>query len=265
MYKPAFEKVNVGGIQTACLGREALARLIGDVCEKYALAEPEHREPFVIFSNNGHAISIYNSDKEAREQMDKADLVHADGQSVVSFSRWFNRNPVPERTATTDMIHDVPNFYSPKLKHFLLGGKETSVSKAAEILAKTYSNFDVVGHQHGYFTDAEEEAICAAINAASPDVLWVGLGKPKEQIFCIRNKHRLNVPVIISCGGCYNYITGEYPRAPMWMQNVGLEWFFRMANDPRKLFVRYLLTNPHAIYCVIKHGIGKRQVTADVQ
>ncbi|MGP9801294.1 WecB/TagA/CpsF family glycosyltransferase [Rheinheimera sp. NSM] len=257
MSKPVFDTVNVGGINTARLGRKELAQLVGDICAGYATKA--NAEPFVIFSNNGHAISIYNSDKQAREQMDQADLVHADGQSVVSFSRWFNKaNAVPERTATTDMIHDIPNFYPGKLKHFLLGGKDVSVTKAGEILAQTYANFDVVGHQHGYFSDDDETAICDAINAAKPDVLWVGLGKPKEQIFCIRNKHRLKVPVIISCGGCYNYITGEYPRAPMWMQNAGLEWLFRMANDPRKLFVRYLLTNPHAIYCVVKHGMARQ-------
>jgi N-acetylglucosaminyldiphosphoundecaprenol N-acetyl-beta-D-mannosaminyltransferase len=252
-----FNVVFVGGIKTACINRMDLAQLIGKIC--HDSVENSIREPFIIFSNNGHAISLYNSDKEAKEQIEQADLVHADGQSVASFSRWFNKTKVvPERTATTDMIHDIPNFYQPTLKHFLLGGKESSVSKAGEILAQTYVNFDVVGHQHGYFTDDDETAICDTINAAKPDVLWVGLGKPKEQIFCIRNKHRLKVPVIISCGGCYNYITGEYPRAPMWMQNSGLEWLFRMANDPRKLFVRYLLTNPHAIYCVVKHGLANR-------
>ncbi|GAA0670951.1 WecB/TagA/CpsF family glycosyltransferase [Rheinheimera tangshanensis] len=257
MFKPVFDTVNVGGIQTACVSREELALLVGNICS--ASVKDEKTVPFVIFSNNGHAISIYNSDKEAREQMNQADLVHADGQSVVSFSRWFGKGKaVPERTATTDMIHDIPNYYSGKLKHFLLGGKESSVSKAGEILAHTYNNFDVVGHQHGYFTDSDEDAICNAINKAKPDVLWVGLGKPKEQIFCIRNKDRLNVPVIISCGGCYNYITGEYPRAPIWMQNAGLEWLFRMASDPRKLFIRYLLTNPHAIFCVVKNGLAKR-------
>ncbi|WP_337878943.1 WecB/TagA/CpsF family glycosyltransferase [Rheinheimera sp.] len=254
MFRPEFDTVNVGGIKTACVGRAELANIVGSICASKSKAHSI--TPFIIFSNNGHAISIYNSDKEAREQMDQADLVHADGQSVVSFSRWFNKGtPVPERTATTDMIHDIPNYYSGTLKHFLLGGKESSVSKAAEILGKTYQNFEVVGYQNGYFSEAEEDEICDAINAAKPDVLWVGLGKPKEQIFCIKNKSKLNVPVIISCGGCYNYITGEYPRAPMWMQNAGLEWLFRMANDPKKLFVRYLLTNPHAIYSVVKHGL----------
>lgn len=252
-----FDVVSVGGIKTACINRVNLAQLIGKICKDNSSGIS--RQPFIIFSNNGHAISLYNSDKEVRKQIEQADLVHADGQSVVKFSRWFNKtNVVPERTATTDMIHDIPNFFQSSLKHFLLGGKESSVSKAGEILEQTYDNFDVVGHQHGYFTDDEELAICDAINTAKTDVLWVGLGKPKEQIFCIRNKHRLNVSVIISCGGCYNYITGEYSRAPMWMQNLGLEWLFRVINDPRKLFMRYLLTNPYSIYCVVKHGLAKR-------
>jgi exopolysaccharide biosynthesis WecB/TagA/CpsF family protein len=264
MFKPEFDTVNVGGIKTARIGRKELAVLIGNICQSFA-RDNLSQVPFVIFSNNGHAISLYNADKEAKTQMDQADLVHADGQSVVSFSRWFNKdNSIPERTATTDMIHDIPTFFAGNLKHFLLGGKESSVTKAGEILAETYSNFQVVGVQHGYFTETEETAICDAINAANPDILWVGLGKPKEQIFCIRNKHRLKVPVIISCGGCYNYITGEYPRAPQWMQNIGMEWLFRMANDPGKLFMRYLLTNPHAIYCVVKHGMTQSKVAENV-
>lgn len=254
MFKPVFDTVKVGGIETACVGRKELAQLVGNICS--ASIKNEDTVPFVIFSNNGHAISIYNSDKEARDQMDQADLIHADGQSVVTFSRCFNKGKaVPERTATTDMIHDIPNYYSGKLKHFLLGGKETTVSKACEILAETYNNFDVVGYRHGYFTDAEEEAICNYINSLAPDILWVGLGKPKEQIFVIRNKKRLKVPVIISCGGCYNYVTGEYSRAPVLMQNLGLEWLYRMVLEPRKLFIRYMLTNPHAIFCMLKNRL----------
>lgn len=251
MLKPEFETIKVGGISTAVIGRKALATLIGEICEA---SKKNKSTPFVIFSNNGHAISLYNSDKETKYLMDQADLVHADGQSIVTFSRWLNKEKsIPERTATTDMIHDIPNHYSPSLRHFLLGGKEVSVSKAREILEQRYENFKVVGHHNGYFTENDELRICEIINELKPDVLWVGLGKPKEQNFCIRNKHRLNVPVIISCGGCYNYITGEYPRAPAWMQSIGLEWLFRMINDPRKLFLRYLITNPHAIYSVIKH------------
>jgi N-acetylglucosaminyldiphosphoundecaprenol N-acetyl-beta-D-mannosaminyltransferase len=85
------------------------------------------------------------------------------------------------------------------------------------------------------------------------DILWVGLGKPKEQTFVIRNKLLIKVPVIITCGGCYNFVTGDYKRAPLLFQKLGLEWLHRAVTEPRKLLWRYLTTNPHAIYCAIKY------------
>ena len=258
-----FEVTNVGGIQTATMGRVSLANYIGNTCENWAINHNEN-VPFIIFSNNGHAISIYNTDPEAKKQMDKADLIHADGQSVVSLSRLFSDKPIEERTATTDMIHDLPQYYDKRLRHFLLGGKKETVSKSAIIMQEKYNNFEVVGEHDGYFSLDDEDRICKLINESKPDVLWVGLGKPKEQLFCIRNKNKLKVPVIISCGGCYNFITGEYPRAPSWMQKIGFEWLFRMLHSPKKLFLRYLLTNPHAIYCVLKHGLFKKKAVHNV-
>lgn len=238
---------NIGGIKTSTLGRVELANLIGEICYTW----DERKKPFVIFSNNGHAISIYNSNKEAKEQMDQADLIHADGQSVVFFSKFFSDLKIKERTATTDMIHDIPNYYKKPLKHFLLGGKESIVNKTGIILSEKYDNFFVCGSRNGYFNEIDELNICEEINASKADVLWVGLGKPKEQLFCIRNKDKLTVPVIISCGGCYNFVTGDYKRAPVSLQKYGLEWLHRLALEPKKLFFRYLITNPHAVYSVI--------------
>ena len=245
---------SVGGIETACISRKDLAVLIGSRCEQYKGTD-QKLEPILVFDNNGHAISIANHDPSAMKLLEQADLIHADGQSVVSFSKWTKGPTIPERTATTDMIHDLPNFLEGEIRHYLLGGNENVVGAAAEIMSEKYANFTVAGHHHGYFSEDDEEALIAEINQAKPDVLWVGLGKPKEQEFCIRNRSQLNVPVIITCGGCYNYITGDYPRAPMWMQNAGLEWLHRAATKPQKLLIRYLTTNPHAIYCVIANEL----------
>lgn len=244
-----FKTTNIGGIPTACVGRRELAQLLATRCVAYR-RDPS-LEPFLVFSNNGHAVSIANQEPAYMAQMNQADLVHADGQSIVTFSKWVDGPRIPERSATTDMIHDLPTMADQPLKHFLLGGTERVVTKAAQLLAEKYPLFTVAGTQHGYFSDADEDALCAQINASGADVLWVGLGKPKEQDFCLRNKSRLKVGVIITCGGCYNYITGDYPRAPEWMQRLGLEWLHRMATNPAKLFVRYLTTNPHAIFCVL--------------
>ncbi|MEH6446277.1 MAG: WecB/TagA/CpsF family glycosyltransferase [Oceanospirillaceae bacterium] len=248
-----IKTVNVGGVPTACIDRYDLAQFIGN----YVNQEGEYIKPVLIFSANGHSISEANTDSEYMKIMNSADLVHADGQSIVTFSKWLKgKEFIPERTATTDMIHDIPNMFAGNVKHFLLGGKKDIVEKSAMIMSKQYNNFEVVGSQDGYFTIDQEQVVIDKINQAKCQVLWVGLGKPKEQEFCIRNKDKLNVPVIISCGGCYNFITGDYSRAPQWMQDKGLEWAYRVLTSPKQLLWRYLTTNPHAIYCVLKHRKG---------
>ncbi len=246
----------VGGLKTACIGRQQLVDLMAHRVNQFRNNEAD--TPMLVFSSNGQSISIANSDKKMCDMLNKADILHADGQSVVSFSKFFSARAIPERTATTDTFHDVPGMYAETLNHFLLGGTQLVLEKCRHQMQSRYDNFKVVGTHHGFFPELDEERLVEKINAANPDVLWVGLGKPKEQLFCLRNKHKLKVPVIITCGGCYNFVSGDYKRAPALMQKVGLEWLFRALTEPRKLLWRYLTTNPHAIYCVIKHRYFNR-------
>lgn len=244
----------IGGLRTACVTREQLVRLITEQASSaFAKGENNQAAPLLIFSTNGHSISIANSDKAMANMLNQADILHADGQSVVLFSRYLSEHAIPHRSATTDMIHDIPQLSSTPLRHFLLGGKQQTVDKCATILQDRYSNFTLAGTHHGYFSEPEEAQLVAQINASGAHVLWVGLGKPKEQLFALRQKHNLQVPVVITCGGCFNFVTGEYKRAPQLLQSLGLEWLHRAVTQPRKLLWRYITTNPHAIFCVIKH------------
>jgi len=246
-----IKSVNVGGIKTSCLTRRDLALLIGKTAFNSELTTP-----ILIFDSNGHGISQANKCSKFMSLLNQADIVHADGMSVVKFSNYLypNEKSIPEATPTTDMIHEVATYYLENINHFLLGGKEEVVQKAAHILSQKHRRFIVCGYNNGYFSPEEEQAVIDKINNSSCQVLWVGLGKPKEQEFCVRNKKKLtHVKVIITCGGCFNYITGEYKRAPKWMQNSGFEWLHRMLTQPKHLFWRYLTTNPHAIYCMFKH------------
>jgi N-acetylglucosaminyldiphosphoundecaprenol N-acetyl-beta-D-mannosaminyltransferase len=247
-------KTNVGGLSTACISRLELVNvMINKVKQAQHLKTPQTVKPLVIFSANGHSISIANSDPVMGDMLNQADILHADGESVVTFSKHFSEYPIPERSATTDTIHDVPKMSSEVLQHFLLGASKQTIEKCADVMSTTYNNFKISGTQHGFFSEQEEQALVDKINQSGTDVLWVGLGKPKEQVFIIRNREKLNVPVIISCGGCYNFVTGDYKRAPEILQALGLEWLHRAFTEPRKLLWRYITTNPHAIYCVIKH------------
>jgi len=245
----SYSEVTVGGITTACLSRDGLARMMLQDC--LDARENPKRHPKLVFASNGHAIALAARDEAFRFTFEQADIIHADGQAAVFASR-MTATPIPERSATTDFIHDASKIAARHgLRFFLLGATEEANAQAARILAETYPGLQIVGRRHGYFSRDEEEDICDEINLTLPDVIWVGLSVPVEYEFAVRNKTRLSAGWLVTCGGCYNFITGDYARAPRWMQAAGLEWLFRLILEPKRLFWRYAVTNPLAIFLLL--------------
>lgn len=241
-----YDEVIVGGLKTACLSRDALTRVMVQEC--LAARADERRLPKLIFTTNGHSIAFAATDASFRRQLDAADMLHADGMPAV-FASKFTRTPIPERTATTDFIHDSAKAAADAgLSFYLLGATEEINARAEAELKRLYPNLRIAGRRNGYFAREDEAAVCDAINASSADVLFVGLGVPKEMEFSIRNKHRLNAGWIVTCGGCFNFLVGDYARAPGWIQATGFEWLHRFLREPRRLFWRYAVTNPLALF-----------------
>jgi exopolysaccharide biosynthesis WecB/TagA/CpsF family protein len=206
----------------------------------------------LVFAVNGHAIALASTDAQFRRHFEAANLIHADGQPVVLASKLLTSSPIPERSATTDFIHDAAAVAAMEsLNFFLLGGSERVNTDCAAALERKYAGLRITGRRNGYFRPEEEAAICEAINSSKADVLWVGLGVPLEYEFCVRNRHRLNAGWIVTCGGCFNFVTGDYARAPRWMQTSGLEWLYRLLREPRRLFWRYVVTNPLALFALL--------------
>lgn len=243
-----IQTVVVGGIETACLSRSDLTDLMIADCLKAREGAPCK----LIFDLNGHGIALTRSSSSFREDMEKADIVHADGQPIVIASKLLTKTPIPERSATTDFFHDAAAVaVKRKLRFYLLGATE-EVNEACEAKMRAlYPGLEIVGRRHGYFERSEEAGLCESINALGVDVVWVGLGKPREQAFCTRNAHCLRVGWVVTCGGCFNYVTGSYSRAPNWMQAVGLEWLYRLSASPKQFSWRYLTTNPVALYMLL--------------
>jgi exopolysaccharide biosynthesis WecB/TagA/CpsF family protein len=246
----AYTEVMVGGISTACLSRDDLARMMLRDCLA-ARANPR-RSPKLVFASNGHAIALASRDSAFRATFQKADIIHADGQAAVFASRLLTSNPIPERSATTDFIHDAAKMAAEHgLRFFILGATEEANAKAAQVLRESYPGLQIVGRRHGYFSRGEEEDVCDEINLTRPDVIWAGLSVPLEYEFAVRNKHRFHAGWLVTCGGCYNFVTGAYKRAPQWMQTTGLEWLFRLGLEPKRLFWRYAVTNPLAMFLLL--------------
>jgi len=244
--RKSYREVIIGGLKTACVSRDELTALMIDDCT--AARADSRRLPKLVFASNGHVVSLAGRDAAFRRLHDFADIIHADGQPVV-FASKLTSAPIPERSATTDFIHDAAIAARKHgLTFYLLGATEEVNRRCAERMLELYPGLTIVGRRHGYFSRDEETAICEEINAAKADIVWVGLGVPLEHDFCVRNKHRLKAGWVVTAGGCFNFVTGRYARAPQWMRRAGLEWLHRVWREPRRLFWRYAVTNPHALY-----------------
>lgn len=230
--------------------RDLTARMVSD-CRRHRRHELPH--PTTVLDANGHAVSLYATDESFAAAIEQADIVHADGQFLVILSRFGRGYRVPERTATTDLFHAAARVARDNgLSFYMLGATEEVSRACADHLGRTYPGLQIVGRRNGYFPEAETDAIIAEINAAYPDVLWVGLGKPLEQLFTIRHRNQLKCGWVVTCGGCFNYLTGAYIRAPQWVQQAGFEWLHRMVTGPRYLLKRYAWTVPHALWLSLR-------------
>ena len=245
------ETARVGGVPVSTLSLDALIqRMLDDAPFRRASGQ----RPCLVFDCNGHGLSLNATDPNFRADLARADLVHADGQVIVAASRLFAAAPIADRSSTTDMFIDsLPRAASAGVRYYLLGGTEAVNAECASLITGSTPGLELAGRRNGFWRSEDEDQVIAAINAAAPDVLWVGTGKPREQAFCVRNRDRLKVGWVVTCGGLFNYVTGNYPRAPRWMQQAGLEWLHRMATNPRHLAWRYLTTNPHALWLIWKH------------
>lgn len=244
----------VGGVAVSTLSLQAL---IGRMLDEAPLRRELGQSPLLVFDCNGQGLSMNATDAAFRADLAHADLIHADGQIIVMASRWLGGPAIADRSSTTDMFIDsLASAAKTGVSYYLLGGEEKVNAQCAARITAMAPGLKLTGRRNGFWTAEEEDAVIDAINAASPDVLWVGTGKPREQAFCVRNRDRIKAGWIVTCGGLFNYVTGDYPRAPIWMQKAGLEWLHRMATRPKQLAWRYITTNPHALWLIWKHRHG---------
>jgi N-acetylglucosaminyldiphosphoundecaprenol N-acetyl-beta-D-mannosaminyltransferase len=244
--------VRVGGMPISVLDRSGAAELM----VRAAMARRRGGRPLYFTSVNGEAIARASRDPKLAALFLAADQILADGQPLVIASRFLCRMPLPERVATTDLVHDVAHFAERAgATFYLFGSEEEENERAAAALRKAYPDLRIVGRCHGFLKGEALIAKLREINDLAPDIIWLGLGVPTEQQFVLDYSHILpNVVVIKTSGGLFNHNSGKNARAPQWMQRAGFEWLWRMMMEPRRLFWRYLTTNPIAVYALLRYS-----------
>jgi N-acetylglucosaminyldiphosphoundecaprenol N-acetyl-beta-D-mannosaminyltransferase len=239
-------RISLGGLRLAVLDLEQTANFMIDV------VFPQRRigRPLYLTSANGEVLARCSTEPMTDRLFRAADLINADGQPLVTVSRLKSPMPLPERVATTDLFHVVARkAEAAGLTFYMFGADETENAAAVANVQEMYPKLQIVGRSHGYLRGEALRAKVAEINRLAPDYLWVALGVPYEQAFVEDfAPHLSNVGVIKTSGGLFNFLSGSRARAPQWMQNMGLEWAWRIWLEPRRLFWRYLTTNPRALY-----------------
>lgn len=192
-------------------------------------------------------------DNELYKSVVSADIINADGLPLVWVSK-LTRTPLPERVTGIDLMQRlVAMAYKNNYKIYFLGAKEEVVSEVVKICSERYSERIIAGYRNGYFTEGEEEQIAKTIACSGANILFVAITSPKKEIFLHKYKETLNrVNFIMGVGGSFDVVAGKVKRAPLWMQNTGLEWFFRVLQEPRRMWKRYLMTNTLFIYYTLK-------------
>jgi N-acetylglucosaminyldiphosphoundecaprenol N-acetyl-beta-D-mannosaminyltransferase len=201
------------------------------------------REPLQIGVLNAAKVIRLRSDTLLREALLECQLLLADGQSVVWASRLLGQ-PLPERVAGIDLFESLLGLADEQGRSvYLLGARPEVLRELESRIARRFPRLVVAGSRDGYFADDESAQVAEAIRASGADMLFLGMVSPKKEIFIGTYGARLGVPVIHGVGGSFDVLAGVTKRAPARWQRAGLEWAYRLLQEPRRLWRRYLTTN----------------------
>ena len=244
--------VTIGGLPIAVLRRDETALWMLTAAD----SRPRGQRPLYLTSANGEVIARTRDDAELRGLFLAADQIVADGQPMVWASKIRCKTPLPERVATTDLFHDVARLAELTGHSFyLFGATSEENARALANVRRLYPQLNIAGASHGYLEGEALTDKLAEIDALAPDILWLALGVPNEQRFVAAHADALpNVGMIKTSGGLFNFLSGTNSRAPIWMQRAGLEWLYRIMLEPRRLFWRYFVTNPVAIWQMLRYS-----------
>lgn len=198
-----------------------------------------------------------SEDPEFKRVLEEADIVNADGMSVVWASRLLG-TPVPERVTGIDTIPYLLRLSAERgWPIYLLGAKPDVVAKLAADLPTQYPGLRVVGARDGYWSDSEEVEIVADVKRSGAKVLLLGLPSPRKEFFVDRHQSELGATFAMGVGGSFDVIAGKIPRAPLWMQRSGLEWAHRFLREPRRLWRRYTVENVKFIFFIAAQAMRR--------
>jgi len=220
----------------------------------------ERAAPHYIAVTGMHGIAEAREAPAFRSMLNTADLVVPDGMPLVWLGRWHGHS-LPRRVYGPELMETFCRTTGPSYRHFFYGGGPGVADRLAGVLAQRYG-VNAVGTCSPPFrplTEEENEQVNCQIQAAAPDVVWVGLSTPKQERWMYEHYARLRAPVMVGVGAAFDFIAGRAKQAPSWMRENGLEWLFRLSREPHRLWRRYVIKGSGFVWNVSLELLGFKQ------
>ena len=248
---PQIEAIKVLGFPVARVNYEEACQWIFEKARKGDRA-------YAVEAANTHVLSLARHDKTFKEAIDKFDLICPDGMPLV----WTINHNLPKEEKLKDrvygptlMLEALERSGEQGLKHFVLGGKEETLEKLAENVSAKYPDTELAecySPPFGEWPEDEFERICQKIKESGASLVWVGLGCPKQELWIGENLDKLPPAVYFGIGAAIAFHAGEVKQAPKLFQSLGMEWLFRLAMEPKRLWKRYVVHNSLFVYYTLK-------------
>jgi N-acetylglucosaminyldiphosphoundecaprenol N-acetyl-beta-D-mannosaminyltransferase len=193
-----------------------------------------------------------HDDPELRRIVRTSGLVSADGQSIVWASRILG-DPLPSRVAGIDLMQELLRLAEARgYRIFIVGARTEALREAVVRIRRRHPRLVIAGTRDGYFSDDESGAVAAEVASHRPDIVFVAMPSPRKEYWLGRHGPDLGAAFVMGVGGSVDVLAGRARRAPVALQRVGLEWLFRLVQEPRRLLPRYLSTNVRFMVLVVR-------------
>jgi N-acetylglucosaminyldiphosphoundecaprenol N-acetyl-beta-D-mannosaminyltransferase len=246
------ERIDLLGCPFDAITEDATVDLVFDWMKE------KERKSHHIITVNVAILMMAKDDPKLADSIEKADLVVVDGKPLVWTAKWLG-SPVPHKVSGVDLMRRLLEEGDRRgMRIFLLGTTQERLDVLDRVIRARYPGVTIAGTRNGYFKEPDYPAITKMIRDSNSDLLLVGMPAPFKEIWCERFRDELATPALLGVGGAFDVMAGFVPRAPRLMQEAGMEWFWRLAMEPKKLWKRYLVTNSAFLALLGKTLVLKR-------
>ncbi|WP_415945230.1 WecB/TagA/CpsF family glycosyltransferase [Selenomonas montiformis] len=213
----------------------------------------QKRQPVQHVVINASKINLMAEDETLRQIVNHCPLINADGASIVWAAKKLGV-PLKERVTGIDLFHNLVKLAAKRnYRIYLFGAKQEVVERVKNILEHKYPGLQIAGCRNGYFTEADEADIAADMRRSNADMLFVAFSSPRKEYWVHKYLQEIGIPFVMGVGGTFDVVAGVTKRAPKWMQQHGLEWFFRFIQEPRRMWRRYIIGNWRFVMLTYKY------------